>query len=298
MLQFNVRSGITEPEKSFMSESNNPFASPENQTKAGLRSAVIPWALAIVTMLAAVIGFGLWKKERTAHTQETKVLRAELDRSAADLSGAFAAIQTNQTHVTSLTEQLAELKKEKEQLGQRAKTLEDEMREQLESKDVAISKLQGKLTVTIVDRVMFDSGEAELKPDGASVMQKIADLLQGHPELKIQVVGHTDNVPIRASAHSRFPSNWELSTARALAAVHFLIENAGVDPTRLSAAGCGEFRPVAENATAEGRAKNRRIEVSILPDEMEKAGIAPAMSGSSSADATPTTATETGDVVR
>ena len=83
-------------------------------------------------------------------------------------------------------------------------------------------------------------------------------------------------MPIRASARSRFPSNWELSTARATAAVRFLTENAGVDPRRLGAVGYGEFRPVADNATPEGRARNRRIAITILSEEMAAADTAPA----------------------
>jgi len=166
------------------------------------------------------------------------------------------------------------------------------MRAQLESKDVTISQLQGKLTVTIVDRVMFDSGEAELKPDGASVMQKIATLLAGHPELKIHVIGHTDNVPIRPTAQSRFASNWELSTARALAAVHFLTEKAGVDARRVGAVGYGEFRPIADNATTEGRAKNRRIAITILPDELAGADTIPTTKVSGVTNSAPATTTE------
>jgi chemotaxis protein MotB len=152
-----------------------------------------------------------------------------------------------------------------------AKGLEDEMRSDLESKDVTISKLQGKLTVNIIDRVMFDSGEAIMKPDGESVLRKIAAILTEHPELKIQVIGHTDNVPIR----NRFASNWELSVARALAAVHFLTEKAGLDPRRVGAAGYGEYRPIADNSTAEGRARNRRIAITILPDELAAADAVP-----------------------
>ena len=149
------------------------------------------------------------------------------------------------------------------------------MKSDLESKDVTISKLQGKLTVNILDRILFDSGEADLKPDGQAVMLKIAAFLAQHPELKIHVIGHTDNVPIRGNARSRFPTNWELSTARALAAVRFLTERAGVDPRRVGAVGYGEFRPVADNSTAEGRARNRRIAITILPDELAGADTAP-----------------------
>ena len=145
------------------------------------------------------------------------------------------------------------------------------MRSALESKDVTISRLQGKLTVNILDRILFDSGEADLKPAGAAVLRKVAGILASHPELKIHVIGHTDNVPIKAAARHRFPSNWELSTARATAAVRFLTENAGVDPRRLGAVGYGEFRPVADNTTAEGRARNRRIAITILSDELAAA---------------------------
>ena len=163
------------------------------------------------------------------------------------------------------------MEKEKEMAGQHAEGLEDEMRSDLESKDVTISNLQGKLTVNILDRVMFGSGEAVLQPEGGAVLRKIATILAGHPEIKIHVIGHTDNVPVR----SRFASNWELSTARALAAVHFLVEKAGVDPRRIGAVGYGEYRPIADNTTPEGRAKNRRIAITILPDELAGADTVP-----------------------
>jgi len=162
---------------------------------------------------------------------------------------------------------IQELEKEKDAAVQTHQTLENEMRAALESKDVTISKLQGKLTVNILDHVLFDSGEADLKPGGAAVLRKVATILSQHPELKVHVIGHTDNVPIRAAARNRFPSNWELSTARATAAVRFLTEN-GVDPRRLGALGYGEFRPVADNSTTEGRARNRRIAITILSEEL------------------------------
>jgi chemotaxis protein MotB len=163
---------------------------------------------------------------------------------------------------------IAELEKAQQAASQTHQSLEDEMRAALESKDVTISQLQGKLTVNILDRVLFDSGEAEVKPDGESILAKVAKILAQHPSLKLHVIGHTDNVPIRAAARHRFPSNWELSTARATAAVRFLTEKAGVDPHRLGAVGYGEFRPVADNTTPEGRARNRRIAITILSEEL------------------------------
>jgi chemotaxis protein MotB len=102
-----------------------------------------------------------------------------------------------------------------------------------------------------------------LKPEGQRVLEKIASVLMQHTNRQVHVIGHTDDVPI----HRKFASNWELSTARATAAVRFLQERAGVDPRRLGALGYGEFHPAVPNTTAEGRAKNRRIEVVILPEE-------------------------------
>ena len=140
---------------------------------------------------------------------------------------------------------------------------------------MAISELQGKLTVTILDRILFDSGEATLKLEGERVLQEIANVLAAHPKRQIHVIGHTDNVPIRATTWSRYPTNWELSTARATAAVRFLQEKAGVDPQRLGALGYGEHHPIADNATPEGRAKNRRIAIVILPEQFAPTDLLP-----------------------
>jgi chemotaxis protein MotB len=206
----------------------------------------------------------------------------ELEQTRAALSEAREAAEQSALQVDGLKRQvsesqarIAELQKANETAGQTQQNLEQEMRAALESKDVTISELQGKLTVNILDRVMYDSGEAVLKADGAAVLQKVAHLLAQHPRLKIHVIGHTDNVPIRASARSRFPSNWELATARATAAVRFLTEKAGVDARRVGAVGYGEFRPVADNATPEGRARNRRIAITVLSEELVGADVAP-----------------------
>jgi chemotaxis protein MotB len=204
-----------------------------------------------------------------------EALRAKLT----DAAAAQAAAEKNDTglqqQIAALQAQIDDLQKEKDQVSQSAQGLEDDMRKSLASQDVTISKLQGKLTVNILDRIMYDSGEADLKPDGQAVLLKIAAFLAQHPELKIHVIGHTDNVPIRGAARARFPTNWELSTARALSAVRFLTERAGLDPRRVGAVGYGEFRPVADNSTPEGRARNRRIAITILPDELAGADTVP-----------------------
>ncbi len=216
-----------------------------------------------IALLLALLGFSSWDKKRQLEQSLAEIAQT---RSAADRSAAEAA-QLKEKLAESQA-RMQELQKERDSVTQTHKSLEDEMRAALESKDVTISQLQGKLTVNILDHVLFNSGEADLKPDGAAVLRKVATILAQHPSLKIHVIGHTDNVPIRASARNRYPSNWELSTARATAAVRFLTENAGVDPRRLGAVGYGEFRPVADNTTAEGRARNRRIAITILSEEM------------------------------
>lgn len=251
-----------------MTETNNPFAAPEKRPRGGSGGAFFAWLIALLMTCAAGAALWFWHDTTLKQQAAIETIWAQFENTGLSLSNALVFIRTNQEFVSTLTNQISSLQAEKDAAGAKVKTLEDEMRSELESKDVTISKLQGKLTVSIVDRVMFDSGEAVLKEDGATVMQKIAGLLATHPELNIHVIGHTDNVPIRQSVHNRFASNWELSTARALAAVHFLTEKAGVDPRRVGAVGYGEFRPIADNSTAEGRAANRRIAVTILPEEL------------------------------
>jgi len=255
-----------------MSESKQPFTDYAKKSGEPFKMSRYVWPGASILVIA-VLGACLWTQSEQ-HERDLDALRDQL----AQKSSALATAQTDdaglQQQLAGMQANFADLEKEKDQTVQSAKGLEDEMRNDLASKDVTISKLQGKLTVNILDRVMFDSGEADLKPDGQAVMLKIAAFLAQHPELKIHVIGHTDNVPIRGNARLRFPTNWELSTARAVAAVRFLTERAGVDPRRLGAVGYGEYRPVADNSTPEGRARNRRIAITILPDELAVADTA------------------------
>ncbi len=265
-----------------MSDNGNPFREKAARAKADHDAAKPAWIVAGILGALLIAALLLWATA-VGKLRDMASLPATLDEANSNLTSALAENQKEKDEIAALQAQAAELEKEKEQASQMAKGLENEMRSDLESKDVTISNLKGKLTVNILDRVMFDSGEAMMKPDGESVLRKIASILAGHPELKIQVIGHTDNVPIR----NRFASNWELSTARALAAVHFLTEKAGVDPRRVGAAGYGEYRPIADNSTAEGRARNRRIAITILPDELAAADAAKTGGATNSAVAPP-----------
>jgi chemotaxis protein MotB len=224
------------------------------------------WIIAAILTTVVVIGLvGFSSCVKQRELEQVKAELADARTAAAKTDAAVAELKDKLAETQSHAE---ELQKEKDTTAQAHRSLEDELRGALESKDVTISQLQGKLTVNILDRILFDSGEADLKSDGSTVLKKVADFLAQHPNLKVHVIGHTDNVPIKASARSRFGSNWELSTARASAAVRYLTEVAGVDPRRLGIVGYGEFRPIADNATPEGRAKNRRIAITILSEEM------------------------------
>ena len=118
------------------------------------------------------------------------------------------------------------------------------------------------LVVTIVsDKVLFDPGEADLKPQGAEVIDKLAAALGRLPN-KLSIEGHTDNTPVSG----RYPSNWELSTARATTVLRTMIERYGIAASRLQAAGYADTQPVAGNGDAAGRAANRRVEIVVMAD--------------------------------
>ena len=127
---------------------------------------------------------------------------------------------------------------------------------------------EGRITVTMVDRILFQSGVADLTPQGQELLRKLGGVFQGTDKL-IEVCGHADNQPVESALKELYPTNWELSTARATNVVRFLQEQVGIKPRRLKAAGFGASRPVASNAKAAGRARNRRIEILLLPDHLK-----------------------------
>jgi len=232
---------------------------------------MVKQAMILASVLSAVLVLGVLGYYGFQQRQQFAKVKSQLAdlQSTADRAASRAAQQAAQLReaLTNSQGRIEALVREKEQVTKTQHQMEDQMRAALQSKDVTISELQGKLTVNILDRVLFASGEAELKPEGEKVLAQVASVLTQHTNRQIYVIGHTDNVPIRASAFSRHSSNWELSTARATSAVRFLVETAGVDSTRLAAVGYGEYHPIADNSNAEGRAKNRRIAIVIVPEQ-------------------------------
>ncbi len=159
-------------------------------------------------------------------------------------------------------EKISRLKNELDELERAKKELEERLSHEITDKQVKVEMLEKGLVITFVAEVLFDSGKAELKADALEKLGKVSSVMQSVvPDLNIGIEGHTDNEPIK---HSGWKSNWELSSVRALSVLHYLIEKNAV-PERLAATGYGEYRPVMSNDSEEGRQKNRRVEIIILP---------------------------------
>jgi len=143
-----------------------------------------------------------------------------------------------------------------------------ELQRGLRGKKVKFDVADRGLVITLADNVLFDSGKAKIKEDAYPVLDKIVTVIKSRASDKdIGIEGHTDNVPIK---YSSWKSNRELSTARANNVYHYLVETGNLDPAKLTTMGYGEFRAVANNETAAGRAKNRRVEIVILPQYPKK----------------------------
>lgn len=139
-----------------------------------------------------------------------------------------------------------------------------------EGKGLTVEQRDGKVYVSMENKLLFSSGSWAVGTEGRRAVQQLGAVLADNPEIAILIEGHTDNVPYKGN--SQLSGNWDLSTKRATAIVNILRENANINPENLTAAGRGEYAPIATNDTAEGKAKNRRIEVILTPklDELTK----------------------------
>ena len=144
-------------------------------------------------------------------------------------------------------------------------TIATSLKEEIEAEEIELVEMEDTLKVVFIDKILFDSGSVEINEKGKKILLVVADSIKAHKDQKILVEGHTDNTPLGASLKERFPSNWELSTARAAAVVRFLQKEGQLQPERLSARGYSYYRPVASNKTKEGRHQNRRIEIILGP---------------------------------
>jgi chemotaxis protein MotB len=217
------------------------------------------------------------------NTRLDKMLKAEKDELRANIAELRGKLADKEFELDGIRKQLSVLNEEKEKalrekersIAEMQKTYDSlmgEMNQEIKKGEITITQLKDKLSVNLVEKILFDSGSAEIKKDGKKVLDRVAEILATVPDKQVRVAGHTDNVPIGYRIKDRFPTNWELSTARATTVARYL-QDKGIDPNVLSAAGYSEYRPVAPNDTDENKAKNRRIEIDLIPKEVEKAAI-------------------------
>jgi len=221
--------------------------------------------LAILTLILAALAGYFFNVSRLAR-QELTTLNNEKTELA-------ARVQSLEARAAELAKQLEEImvksSKEKEEEIQRLNSAHEELVKELQAEiqnqEIQITQLADRLSVSLVDKILFPSGEADITPAGLKVLTRVGNIIKNVQDKTIHVEGHTDNVPIHPRLQKQFPTNWELSTARATNVVRFLQDKVGMEPARLHAVGLSEFHPIATNETAGGRSQNRRIEIALLP---------------------------------
>jgi chemotaxis protein MotB len=133
----------------------------------------------------------------------------------------------------------------------------------LDDKDINIKVDKGVVYIDISDKLLFKTAKYEVTPQAKEVLGKVAEVLKNQPDIEFMVEGHTDNVPYKGAG--QLQDNWDLSVKRATSVVRILQDQYGLDPAKMAAAGRGEYRPIADNTSADGRAQNRRTRIVILP---------------------------------
>jgi chemotaxis protein MotB len=246
--------------------------------------------LLMIVVTAGCVSSGRYKikaDEATRYQAETQDLNskvASLEKTVAEqesnnkkLSEALNATKNKKDKMISdlsqekkdLQEKVNALNKEKEDsissLKKTYDNLVQNMQSEIKSGKIQITQLKDKLTVNMVDRILFNSGEAEVNKQGQDTLEKVGAILKSIKDKQFRIEGHTDNKPISRELQAKYETNWELSAARATNVARYLIEKAGIEPVFISIAGYADTRPVADNATPEGRAKNRRIEIVLVP---------------------------------
>lgn len=238
-------------------------------------NAGLAWLVSLIVATGAISAFYSARTEKTAHT----VTLVELDSSREQFEALEAKAKALEAQNAQLLEQAARLNDEalrlaeetrlKEEALAAMKSTQDELEQRLQKEiaqgNVRVSQQHGELVVDLIDKIVFDSGDAMLNDAGKAVLKEVGETLAKVEDRVILVTGHTDNLKISDKLVEQFPSNWELSTARATHVVRFLQDEVKVPGKRLMVAGLAEYRPVASNRTVRGRRSNRRIEVRLLP---------------------------------
>jgi len=226
------------------------------------------YVLTLIALIAAGLGGStLYFREGRAAARFRADSLAAVTDSLTLRSGAL--LMRNAALSARLDTQTAAASRQKEaeiaQLRGTYDSLVNAMQSEISQGQIQITRLADRLNVTMVDKILFPSGEADITPAGLRVLRRVGNVLKTTQGKIIRVEGHTDDVVISSRLMGRFPTNWELSTARASNVVRFLQDSVGIDPARLQAVGLSQYHPIASNATARGRSQNRRIEIALLP---------------------------------
>ncbi len=230
--------------------------------------------LAVGLIAGGCVSKGTFKKMAEEKNQEIATLQQQNAALASDKADLQKDMTADRQKIADLEEKNTAAAQEKNALlaanAQRQQQYEKlvlGLADEVKKGQLQVRQYQNMLAVDLAEQIFFDSGRATLKKEGRKVLKKVAGALKWYENKVIRVVGHTDNVPVAKSLRTTFPSNWELSVARATNVVRFLQE-AGIPPERMVASGHGEYDPVASNDTAEGRQKNRRIEIMLIDQSL------------------------------
>jgi chemotaxis protein MotB len=205
------------------------------------------------------------QKQLDDDTQLVTTLKQRLEKLGQNVDSLVKERSQLTQAMNDTTARLEELRKQKAAADARAATYHNliaKLRSMIDSGQLKVIVRRGRMIIALPTDILFDSGRTEVKPIGKAALARVAQVLATVPDRDFLVAGHTDNVPIKTEL---FPSNWELSTRRAVEVVHYLIAQ-GMKPTVLAAAGYGEFDPIVDNDTAEHRSQNRRIEIVLQPN--------------------------------
>lgn len=219
------------------------------------------------------------RQDSLAYEEQVRGLRAELYGMAGSARMTAEELEARKRELKAKDAELQEKAQRMDELDRRLRAQTDAMTSlrqkvadalvNFNAEDLSVSMRDGKVYVSLSEKLLFPSGSATVEPQGREALTKLAAVMSSNTDIDMMVEGHTDNVPIK---RGRFSDNWDLSTARATSIVRIL-QTAGLRPERVTAAGRSEFVPISSNDTAEGKQRNRRTEIILIPklDELYKA---------------------------
>ncbi len=220
----------------------------------------------VALVVCTATGCGIPKDQYNAKELEARQLSQKYKDESDKAAVLEAKVRQLEQKNTDLSQSQVKLQQEKGELEKKSseyQQLADSLKSQIDTGQIELSELKGKMTVKMKDKILFSSGSARINDEGLDALKKVGDALQNVKGKIIRVEGHTDDVPLHKGPYK---TNWELSVARALAVVRALQDD-GVNPALLSAAGFGEYHPIAPNDSPQNRSLNRRIEIVLAPAE-------------------------------